>query len=245
MCGVCGCSPKSQSTDEPLLHHHAHDADRVIVEENLLAKNQQYADANRLYFQENNMTVLNVMSSPGTGKTTLLGETFRALKHTAPMAVIVGDQQTDADAKQLKECGVQALQINTGHVCHLDAHMIGHAMQQLSLPNHAILFIENVGNLVCPANFDLGEAQKIVMLSVTEGDNKPLKYPGMFREANLILFTKLDLLPYVQFNLNQCEEYVRRINPDVHTIGLSTISGEGMDEWHQWIYSIMDNQSFS
>lgn len=235
MCGICGCSNQAHDQDVKEVHHHHGDSNIIAVEEDLLAKNKQYAINNRSYFQHRNITALNLMSSPGAGKTTLLGKTFYDFKQTRPMAVIVGDQQTDADAATLKDCGAQALQINTGRVCHLDAHMIGHAVEDLSIQDNAILFIENVGNLVCPASFDLGEAYKIVLLSVTEGDNKPLKYPDMFRGADLVLITKTDLLPYVQFDLEQCENYIQRINQKVSILHLSSALNEGMKAWYQWL----------
>ena len=149
--------------------------------------------------------------------------------------MVVGDQHTDLDAQALQVIGGQAIQVNTGKVCHLDAHMIGHSLDQLSLKAQAILFIENVGNLVCPALFDLGELYKVVILSVTEGDNKPLKYPDMFRHANLMIITKMDLLPYVDFDVNQCIEYAKRINPSIRVITLSAKTGEGLQGWYQWL----------
>ncbi|WP_133130768.1 hydrogenase nickel incorporation protein HypB [Legionella yabuuchiae] len=236
MCGICGCSDHVHDQDVNEVHHHHSDSNIIAVEEDLLAKNKQYAIKNRTHFQQKNITALNLMSSPGAGKTTLLGKTFQDLKQYMRMAVIVGDQQTDEDAAKLKKSGAEALQINTGRVCHLDAHMIGHAVEELSIQDNTLLFIENVGNLVCPASFDLGETHKIVLLSVTEGDNKPLKYPDMFRGADLILITKMDLLPYVQFDLDQCEDYIRRINQKVHILHLSSTSDKGIRDWYQWLH---------
>jgi hydrogenase nickel incorporation protein HypB len=161
--------------------------------------------------------------------------TIEALKGQAAIAVIEGDQQTDNDAARIRATGVHAIQINTGKGCHLDAGMVSHALQQLSLPEQSLLFIENVGNLVCPAAFDLGEAAKVVVLSVTEGEDKPLKYPDMFRAARLMLLNKCDLLPYLTFDVAQAEAYARRVNPDIEIIRLSAISGEGMDEWLDWL----------
>ena len=151
------------------------------------------------------------------------------------MAVVVGDQHTDYDAKQLQASGAQAIQVNTGHVCHLDAHKLGHALEDLSLKPQTLLFIENVGNLVCPALFDLGESRKIVVLSVTEGDNKPLKYADMFRRADLMIVTKMDLLPYVDFDVEKCTEYAKRINPSVEVLTLSAKTGEGLTRWYEWL----------
>ncbi len=175
------------------------------------------------------------MSSPGSGKTTLLARTFRELQQEIDMAVIVGDQQTDHDAKTLQASGVHAVQVNTGKACHLDAHMVGHSIEHLSPEHKTTLFIENVGNLVCPALFDLGEAFRVVLLSVTEGDNKPLKYPDMFRASDLMLLTKIDLLPYVTFDINKAIEYAQRINPSIHALTLSATSGIGLNAWYQWL----------
>ncbi len=239
MCGICGCS------DEEEAIHHEHDMaqtlqqhthhDIIHVERDLLAKNNQFAAANRHYFLQKKITAINLMSSPGSGKTTLLARTLSELKSQLNMAVIVGDQQTDHDAIALKSSGAEAIQINTGKVCHLDAHRVGHSVDALSLSDNSILFIENVGNLVCPALFDLGETYKIVLLSVTEGDNKPLKYPDMFYRADVILLTKMDLLPYVDFDTNKCIEYAKRINPSVKILPLSATTGTGLPAWYQWL----------
>lgn len=250
MCGICGCADDEfDFIDEAALettqtsglanhnHHHHHEAvgELVMIEQNLLAKNNQFAEANQQFFKKNGITALNMMSSPGSGKTTLLAKTLLDLQHQHEMAVVVGDQQTDYDAQILRATGVQAIQINTGKVCHLDAHMVGHSLEQLTLNSRSLLFIENVGNLVCPALFDLGELYKIVILSVTEGDNKPLKYPEMFRFADLMIITKVDLLPYVTFNIAQCQEYAKRINPSVDCLALSAKTGDGMSSWYEWL----------
>lgn len=181
------------------------------------------------------MLTLNLVSSPGSGKTTLLVRTIEALKNKKQLAVIEGDQQTENDAERIRATGVQAIQINTGKGCHLDAGMVGQALKQLSLPQDTVLFIENVGNLVCPASFDLGEACKVVVLSVTEGEDKPLKYPDMFRAARLMLLNKCDLLPYLNFDVALAAANARRVNPDMEIIQLSATSGVGMDEWLAWI----------
>lgn len=238
MCGLCGCGE-----DSHLSHHHAkalnthhHVSNEVIqIEQNLFAKNNQFALANRQLFLEKKIVAINLMSSPGSGKTTLLTKTITDLKQQIDMAVVVGDQQTDYDAKAIKSTGAQALQINTGQVCHLDAHMLGHSIEHLSLQEKSILFIENVGNLVCPALFDLGETYRVVILSVTEGDNKPLKYPEMFHKADLLILTKMDLLPYVNFDVNACISYAKRINPSVEICSLSASTGEGLSSWYQWL----------
>lgn len=236
MCGICGCSEEVHHDHHD---HHSHDEQVVHVEENILAKNQQFAKMNQSFFSDKHMLVLNIMSSPGAGKTTLLAKTISDLNHELDISVIVGDQQTSYDAELIQSSGGHALQINTGKVCHLDAHRVGHALEKLSLKENSLLFIENIGNLVCPALFDLGEQFKIVILSVTEGDNKPLKYPDMFRAADLMLITKTDLLPYVDFNLNACVEYARRIKPEIQVLTLSTTKGEGLPEWYAWLRSAL------
>ncbi len=209
---------------------------RVIrVERDLFAKNDALAANNRGFFAAHNMLVLNLVSSPGSGKTTLLVRTLNALKAKQGMAVIEGDQQTDNDAERIRTTGVPAIQINTGKGCHLDASMVGHAVEQLALKQGTLLFIENVGNLVCPAAFDLGEAAKVVILSVSEGEDKPLKYPDMFRAARLMLLNKCDLLPYLNFNVAEAIANAQRVNPEIEIIQLSAQSGDGMDAWLAWI----------
>jgi len=209
---------------------------RVIrVERDLFAKNDALATNNRGFFAAHNMLALNLVSSPGSGKTTLLVRTLNALKAKQGMAVIEGDQQTDNDAERIRTTGVPAIQINTGKGCHLDASMVGHAVEQLALKQGTLLFIENVGNLVCPAAFDLGEAAKVVVLSVTEGEDKPLKYPDMFRAARLMLLNKCDLLPHLNFNVAEAIANAQRVNPEIEIIQLSAQSGDGMDAWLAWI----------
>jgi hydrogenase nickel incorporation protein HypB len=181
------------------------------------------------------MLALNLVSSPGAGKTTLLVETVGALKASTPVAVIEGDQETANDAERIRATGVSAVQINTGRGCHLDAHMVGHALGDLTLSPGAVVFIENVGNLVCPAAFDLGEAAKVVILSVTEGDDKPLKYPDMFAAADLMILSKTDLLPHVDFDPEKALERARRINPRLECLRLSAKDGSGMASWLDWI----------
>jgi len=207
----------------------------VKIERDILSKNNDYADQNRRYFSTHGIFALNLVSSPGSGKTTLLVKTITALNGAQPLAVIEGDQQTDNDAARIRAAGAPALQINTGKGCHLDAHMVGQAMQRLDLIDDSLLLIENVGNLVCPAGFDLGEAHKVVIFSVTEGEDKPLKYPDMFRAADLMLLSKCDLLPYLEFDADLAVENARRVNPDIRLIRVSATSGEGMAEWMGWI----------
>lgn len=207
----------------------------VQIEEDILGKNNAYADANRRYFSEHGILALNLVSSPGSGKTTLLTRTVDDLKSDLSLAVIEGDQQTANDAERIRATGVNALQINTGKGCHLDAHMVGHALDSLKPEDGSVLFIENVGNLVCPAAFDLGEAHKVAILSVTEGEDKPIKYPDMFHAADLMILNKTDLLPYVDFDVDKCIDYARRVNPGIKVLQLSATRGEGLDTWYQWI----------
>jgi hydrogenase nickel incorporation protein HypB len=219
---------------------HAHapglsQARMVQIEEDILGKNNEYAAANRRWLAQRAILALNLVSSPGSGKTSLLTRTLEDLKERYPLAVIEGDQQTSNDAERIRASGATALQINTGKGCHLDAHMVGHALEHLNPHNEGILFIENVGNLVCPAAFDLGEAHKVVILSVTEGEDKPIKYPDMFHAADLMLLNKIDLLPYLQFDVDRCIEYARRVNPAIKVLKVSATTGEGMEGWYRWL----------
>jgi hydrogenase nickel incorporation protein HypB len=207
----------------------------VKIERDILSKNDSYASKNRGYLAAHGIFALNLVSSPGSGKTTLLVKSISALNGSVPLAVIEGDQQTDNDAARIRATGSRALQINTGKGCHLDAYMVGQAMQQMGLQDDSLLLIENVGNLVCPASFDLGEAHKVAILSVTEGEDKPLKYPDMFRASDLMLLNKCDLLPYLIFDANLAIENARRVNPNIKVIRISATSGEGMEEWLEWI----------
>jgi len=233
MCGICGCG----ETEHKNSHDHA-DTDRLVkIEQDLLSKNNGYAEKNRAYFKQHNIFTLNFVSSPGAGKTTLLVETIKALKQQFPIAVIEGDQQTEHDADRIRATGIPALQINTGKACHLDAHGIGHAMMDLKLQSDSLLAIENVGNLVCPSSFDLGEAHKIVVLSVTEGDDKPIKYPDMFHAADLMIINKIDLLPYVDFNTGRCISYAKQVNPKINVIQLSATKQNNFIEWVDWLKS--------
>jgi len=219
---------------------HAHapglsQARMVKIEQDILGKNNAYADANRKHFAEHGLFAVNLVSSPGSGKTTLLVKSIEMLKGKANVAVVEGDQQTSNDADRIRATGAPAIQVNTGKGCHLDAHMVGHALERLNLPDDSLLMIENVGNLVCPAAFDLGEAHKVVILSVTEGEDKPLKYPDMFNAADLMLLNKIDLLPYLDFDVEQCVEYARRVNPKLQVIQVSATSGAGMEAWLEWL----------
>ncbi|MGJ3350015.1 hydrogenase nickel incorporation protein HypB [Morganella sp. Je.2.23] len=207
----------------------------VQIEMGVLDKNNQIAVHNREHLQEQGILALNLVSSPGSGKTTLLTRTLNYLKDKVPCAVIEGDQQTTNDAERIRATGVPAIQVNTGKGCHLDAQMVHDAMHHLGLKDNSLLFIENVGNLVCPAGFDLGEQHKVAILSVTEGEDKPLKYPHMFAAADLMLINKIDLLPYVNVNIEACVDAARRVNPDIDVIVLSATTGEGMNEWVAWL----------
>jgi hydrogenase nickel incorporation protein HypB len=207
----------------------------VQIEQDILGKNNHHAAANRQRLTELGVLTLNLVSSPGSGKTSLLTRTLEALRDECPLAVIEGDQQTSLDAERIRATGVHAIQINTGKGCHLDAHQVGHALDHLQPEQGSILFIENVGNLVCPAAFDLGEAHKVVILSVTEGEDKPVKYPDMFHAADLMLLNKVDLLPYLQFDVDQCIAYAHRVNPGLPVIAVSATSGEGVADWYAWL----------
>ncbi|HEY5762314.1 MAG TPA: hydrogenase nickel incorporation protein HypB [Rhodocyclaceae bacterium] len=226
-------------------HHYGHgaagahapgmtQARMVQIEQDILGKNDGLAAQNRRWLADRGILALNFVSSPGSGKTTLLVKTIAALAGK-PVAVIEGDQQTANDAERIRATGAPAIQINTGKGCHLDADMVGRALKTLAPVEDSVLFIENVGNLVCPAAFDLGEACKVAILSVTEGEDKPLKYPDMFRAAQLMLLNKVDLLPYLSFDVEQAIAAARRVNPQIEVIQVSATSGEGFDDWLAWL----------
>ncbi len=249
MCDTCGCGKPGehatiQKPNEPQSNHqhhdhhhdHQHDHDHTIdVQKDVLAENNLLAERNRGFFDAKEITVLNLVSSPGSGKTTLLEKTITAIKSETPLAVIEGDQQTMRDAERIDKTGVPVVQVNTGTGCHLDAHMIQHAIQELDLQSNSVLFIENVGNLVCPALFDLGEAMKIVIISVTEGDDKPQKYPHMFDAADMCIINKIDLLPYVDFSIDQCKQFALEVNYKLKFFELSAKTGEGLENWITWL----------
>ncbi len=219
-------------------HAHAPGLSRarmVRIEQDILARNDAYAAANRKRLAEHGIFAVNLVSSPGSGKTTLLVKAIEALRGRVPLAVIEGDQQTSMDADRIRATGAPAVQVNTGKGCHLDAHMVGHAIERLNMPDDSLLMIENVGNLVCPAGFDLGEAHKVVILSVTEGEDKPLKYPDMFHAASLMLLNKVDLLPYLAFDVARCVAYARQVNPRLEVLEVSATSGQGMAAWLDWL----------
>jgi hydrogenase nickel incorporation protein HypB len=218
-------------------HNHVHDgpARLVSVEQDILSRNNAIAAENRRALQTAKTLALNLVSSPGSGKTALLVETLKRIGGNYPIAVVEGDQETTADADRIRATGTPAIQINTGKGCHLDADLVRTALERLGMPKDGILFIENVGNLVCPAGFDLGEAHKIVIVSVTEGEDKPLKYSGMFAASALLVVTKTDLLPHLDFDIDLLIDNARRINPTIGVLKLSAKSGEGMDRWMHWL----------
>jgi hydrogenase nickel incorporation protein HypB len=222
--------------------HMIHD---VALGINLLHANQEGAEDNRAHFDQWGITCLNVMSSPGAGKTALLEKTLATLSSSLQIAVIEGDMTTELDADRLRQYGVPVIAINTGRSCHLDSRMVSggiHRLQHDYDPNSFdLVLVENVGNLVCPAEFEVGEHAKVALLSITEGEDKPLKYPIMFREADCLLITKTDLSPYLEVDLDRIEANVRQINPDVTIIRVSTKTGEGLDRWFDWVGSTVDH----
>ncbi|AGX86766.1 hydrogenase nickel incorporation protein HypB [Candidatus Symbiobacter mobilis] len=271
MCIACGCGQPNAAHTHPGHHHHDHSGDHgahhhhdhdhsedhdhshdhdhgagdgasrtIRIEQDILAKNDAYARANRDWLRSKGVFALNLVSSPGAGKTTLLCATIAAL-NARSVAVIEGDQQTSLDADRIRATGAAAVQINTGKGCHLDAHGVGHAMVHFQFVEGGLLLIENVGNLVCPAAFDLGEAHKVVVLSVTEGEDKPLKYPDMFRASSVMVLNKIDLLPHVQFDVDKAIEYARRVRPDIRVLSLSATTGEGMGAWLDFLRSGMES----
>lgn len=262
MCTVCGCDTKGAATIEGHASHvhdhhgHTHDHDGALhyghgqaglhvpgqsqerlieIERDILGKNNQIAFHNREKLVEQSVIAVNLLSGPGSGKTTLLTETLKALKGQIPLAVIEGDQQTSNDADRIRATGVEALQINTGKGCHLDADMVAHALSHITVPQGGLLFIENVGNLVCPASFDLGEQARVVLASTTEGEDKPIKYPDMFATADIVLMTKSDLLPYLSFDVEAFEQSVRKVNADAPILSISSTAPGGLAPWLDWL----------
>ena len=256
MCATCGCgrddttitalgahpqNGQSESGhDHTHPHEHPHDhahpvTETISLEQKVLAKNDLVAEHNRQWLAERAILALNVTSSPGAGKTTLLERTIRDLGAHRPISVIEGDQETLLDAERIQAAGARAVQVNTGAGCHLDADMVHRALHALNPEPDSLLFIENVGNLVCPALFDLGEHSKVVVISVTEGQDKPLKYPHMFAAAGLVIINKIDLVPYVSFDLEACLGFARSVNPHVEILPVSATHGDGLDAWYDWI----------
>jgi hydrogenase nickel incorporation protein HypB len=265
MCATCGCSDHAHATlIDPATgeraaigphehhhhahdHHHDHEHDRhdhvhahphgttVALEQAILAKNDRLAERNRGWLEGRGILALNLMSSPGAGKTTLLERTVQKLGAETPISVVEGDQATTFDAERIRATGCRVVQVNTGTGCHLDATMLAAALKQLAPPLNSVVLIENVGNLVCPALFDLGERAKIVILSVTEGEDKPLKYPHIFRAADLMILNKIDLLPHVDFDPERCLAHAREVNPRIQFLQLSARTGQGLDDWCDWL----------
>jgi hydrogenase nickel incorporation protein HypB len=236
MCATCGCSGTATGHDHPHDHEHGHGHSRVItLEQDVLAKNDRLAARNRQWFAEHGIVALNLMSSPGSGKTTLLERTIRDVGGELAVSVIEGDQETVLDTERIRATGRPAVQINTGSGCHLDAEMLGRGIRELRPPDRSVVMIENVGNLVCPALFDLGEQAKVVIMSVTEGADKPLKYPQMFRSGTLLLLNKVDLLPHVDFDLARCTGLAMQVNPGLEVLAVSATRGDGLDAWYSWL----------
>ena len=249
MCDVCGCGESEHlhrhgdhvhthphAPGEPHSHRDEGSGPRSVrVEADVMAKNDRIAARNRGWFEGRNIVAVNLVSSPGAGKTTLLERTLRDLAAECPWAVIEGDQQTDNDARRIAACDVPVVQINTGAVCHLDAQMVLDACRKLNSPAGTVMLIENVGNLICPALFDLGESAKVVVASVAEGDDKPEKYPYMFQAASLVILNKCDLLPYVPFDADRFEQIAHQVNPDAPVLRVSATRGDNLDAWYDWL----------
>lgn len=216
-------------------HPHGHGGEIIHLEHNVLTKNNRLAEQNRGWLDGRSIRAINLMSSPGAGKTTLLEHTIRELGVELGIRVIEGDQETARDGERIRAAGCSVIQINTGAGCHLDADMIGRALRQLDPPARSLVMIENVGNLVCPALFDLGERAKVVVASVTEGDDKPAKYPHMFRGADVIVLNKMDLLPHVDFRVADFTQTVRDLNPRAHIFQISATRGDGLGAWYKWL----------
>ena len=245
MCTTCGCSDThDHDHDHAHPHDHAHMHGRtVVLEQDILAKNNALAERNRGWFAGREVLALNLMSSPGSGKTSLLERTIRALRDEIRLYVVEGDQASSNDAERIRAAGCPVMQVNTGTGCHLEANMLAHALQHLKPVAGSLVLIENVGNLVCPALFDLGERAKVVVLSVTEGDDKPEKYPHMFRACQLMLINKTDLLPHVRFDVDRCIGHARQLNPTIEVLLVSAETGAGMDAWYQWLRREMAGQA--
>jgi hydrogenase nickel incorporation protein HypB len=236
MCGTCGCGgPEHDHGHE---HGHPHDVNVVTLEERVLGHNDELAAENRAWLADRGIVAVDLMSSPGSGKTTLLERTVRELLPDRPVAVLEGDQETALDADRIRGTGAPVVQINTGTGCHLDAAMVRRGLDELRPAPGSLLFVENVGNLVCPALFDLGETARVVVMSVPEGDDKPAKYPHMFRTADVVLVNKVDLLPHVTFDLDRCTERIRRLRRGVEVLAVSATRGDGLTDWYSWLATV-------
>ena len=237
MCDHCGCGMPEHQHDSHHDHSHSHEhpAKLIEVQQSILSQNQRLAERNRGFFKAKKLFALNLLSSPGSGKTALIERTLMDRGDTLKIGVVVGDLQTENDANRVRAKGAPAVQISTGTACHLDAHMVEHALDKLPLDGLRILFIENVGNLVCPASFDLGEEARVVLLSVTEGEDKPLKYPTIFLNADLVIINKIDIAEAVQFHRKAALENIRKVAPKAKVIELSAKTGAGMDAWYAFL----------
>lgn len=262
MCGTCGCGngknspiiskPGEQNHNHDDRHHHHHDGHThdhehhhdhdhdhqhkiLEIEQDVLQSNQILAARNRGYFEAKNIFALNLVSSPGSGKTAILERTLSDLKDTIPFYVIEGDQQTLNDANRIDTLNIPVIQINTGKGCHLESDMVFTAVKKLDLKNNSVLMIENVGNLVCPSMFDLGESKRVVIISTTEGEDKPIKYPDMFHSSDICIINKIDLLPYVNCNINNLKAYALKVNPKLLFFEVSATTGDGMNLWYDWL----------
>jgi len=238
MCRECGCGRATEhhhAGDEHHPHDHGRPVRRVAVEENLLANNDRLAGEVRHRLDHEGIAAFNLIGSPGSGKTTLLEQTIRSLGTGVAISVLEGDQATDRDAQRIAASGCRVVQINTGAGCHLDASMVDRGLDLLQPPPRSLLFVENVGNLVCPALFDVGERAKVVVMSVTEGEDKPLKYPHVFRAASAMVLTKADLIPHLAVDVGECIANARRINPHLVVFLVAALRGDGLDEWCAWL----------
>jgi hydrogenase nickel incorporation protein HypB len=226
MCESCGCG-------QP--HDHAHDGRVIDVRRDVLSHNAAHAEQNRSRLSSLGITSLNLIGSPGAGKTTLLESAIPRLARSRPVIVVEGDLQTTRDAERIERTGAAVHQINTGDGCHLDAHQVGHALEHLPLAQDAVLIIENVGNLVCPAGFDLGESRRVVVLSTAEGDDKVEKYPIAFKDTHALVISKVDLLEHVEFDVERCRQLARTLNPDIEIFEVSARTGQGVERWCSWV----------
>ncbi len=256
MCTTCGCEDhenkitmtvfgeKTETIEQEYHHEHSHDhphehshnhSHHIDLEIDILSQNNLLAERNRGYFEAKNIFAINMMSSPGSGKTTLLERTIKDLKDKMQLYIIEGDQQTFNDAERIGNAGAPVIQVNTGNGCHLDADMINKAVKKLNIKDNSLVFIENVGNLVCPSLFDLGEAKRVVVMSVTEGEDKPIKYPTMFEKADVCIINKIDLLPYLTYDIKAAKNYALRVNHHIKFIEISATTGEGMQKWYDFL----------
>lgn len=241
MCLDCGCGDGEKKHHHHHEHgHHAHEkVETLTLSQKVLAHNDQHAAMNRAWLKERGVLALNIISSPGTGKTTLLERTLERLQGVMSCAVIAGDQRSDNDAKRLEGRGAAVCQIETGNACHLDAVQVGEMLPQVADADTDLLFIENVGNLICPATFDLGEDFKVGLLSATEGEDKPIKYPALFSQVPVAVLTKIDLVPHLDWDISRCRDCLRQVRPGVFIFELSAVDGTGMDEWIEYLQKLV------